>query len=50
MTEERIFEAKSVDQAIEEACRVMGCLPEDLEVEILDLNPKKFFPNGLIER
>ncbi|HFC97131.1 MAG TPA: hypothetical protein ENJ40_01565 [Thermosulfurimonas dismutans] len=46
MTEERIFEAKSVDQAIEEACRVMGCLPEDLEVEILEHGSAGLFGLG----
>ncbi len=46
MTEERVFEAKSVDQAIEEACRVMGCLPEDLEIEILEHGSSGIFGIG----
>ncbi|RUM89453.1 MAG: hypothetical protein DSZ24_01195 [Thermodesulfatator sp.] len=46
MTEERIFEAKTVDQAIEEACRVMGCLPEDLEIEILEHGSSGLFGLG----
>ncbi len=46
MTEERIFEAKNVDQAIEEACRVMGCLPEDLEIEILEHGSSGLFGLG----
>jgi len=46
MTEEHIFEAKTVDQAIEEACRVMGCLPEDLEIEILEHGSSGLFGLG----
>ncbi len=46
MTEERVFEAKSVDQAIEEACRVLGCLPEDLEIEILEHGSAGLFGLG----
>ncbi|OAQ21710.1 RNA-binding protein Jag [Thermosulfurimonas dismutans] len=44
--EEKIFEAKSVDQAIEEACRVLGCLPEDLEIEILEHGSSGLFGIG----
>ncbi len=46
MTEERIFESKNVEQAIEEACRVMGCLPEDLEIEILEHGSSGLFGLG----
>lgn len=46
MMEEKIFEAKSVDQAIEEACRVLGCLPEDLEIEILEHGSSGLFGIG----
>ena len=46
MMEERIFEGKNVDQALEEACRVLGCLPEDLEIEILEHGTSGLFGIG----
>ncbi|PMP68206.1 MAG: protein jag, partial [Thermodesulfobacterium geofontis] len=35
---EKEFEGKSLDQLVEIACEELGCVPEDLEFEILEFS------------
>ncbi len=35
---EKELEGKSLDQLIETACQELGCIPQDLEIEILEYN------------
>ena len=35
---EKEFEGKSLDQLVEVACQELGCVPEDLELEILEFS------------
>ncbi|QER41839.1 hypothetical protein F1847_03405 [Thermodesulfobacterium sp. TA1] len=37
MVLEKEFEGKSLDQLLEAACQELGCMPEDLELEILEV-------------
>jgi spoIIIJ-associated protein len=39
---EKELEGKSLDQLIEVACQELGCIPEDLELEILEFSSSSF--------
>lgn len=43
MTRECIGTGKTVDEAIENACRELGCTREDIDFEIINLTKKSFF-------
>ncbi len=40
------LEGKSLDQMVEKACQDLGCLPEDLKIEILEFAPGGMLGSG----
>lgn len=40
------LEGRSLDQLVEKACEELGCIPEDLEIEILEYNKGELLGTG----